>query len=566
MKSKKMYKYSSIISFSIVVMLIVNLILPIGSIANDNNLTSIKAIEYDKVNEVVRISGSLSSEYVNKNSLYWCKGEIPYEKPAENASPEEVNAYIENLASWCTQNSYTDVITVNSTQIDNSIKVDGSGKYNAILILGESYEGGVVIASKDVSMEAHKIVVNPVLNDKTITIKVNSVGSNVKVIKIAKSETELNNEYFASNGESIQFTGTTEVTVNKDIVESGNYYIYVENEEGLKAIGVVTLKQVEVPAVKDNISIEKCKLKSTNQTIYLKVTSELGVITGMKYYVSDSNLDLKDNSENQDKIKNSGKVIPISEGKEQKISVTDSTIENGKYMYVYVESKVGNSNNIYYGAIGNVDSIEVLDAVPWGNGDNNEGSVEEDFDKQPETPEVKPEEKPSETPEVKPEENPTEKPSETPEAKPEEKPAEKPNETPEAKPEEKPEEKPSETPEVKPEEKPAEKPSETPEVKPEEKPAEKPSETPEVKPEEKPVQKPSETPEVKPEENLTEKPENVQNDNTQKEEQTQNQVVNLGNSKEDLPQTGDSNSSTMIAITIFLVMGVYSLIKYKSIE
>ena len=75
--------------------------------------------------------------------------------------------YINNIAMWCLENSYKDVITINSTEVNNTIEVDSEGRYNAILFLGATHEGGIVLAHYTIGeLTQNSLSVNSTIKNK----------------------------------------------------------------------------------------------------------------------------------------------------------------------------------------------------------------------------------------------------------------------------------------------------------------------------------------------------------------------------------------------------------------
>ena len=83
--NKKIYKYTSIISLTMVVILIGNLIAPMLTTTADSGNGFGMAIQYDKEQNLLTLTGTLTSEYVGYN-LYWATGTMPYQKPGDEAT------------------------------------------------------------------------------------------------------------------------------------------------------------------------------------------------------------------------------------------------------------------------------------------------------------------------------------------------------------------------------------------------------------------------------------------------------------------------------------------------
>ena len=280
MINKEIYKYTSIISFTIMIIMILNLVVPMFSIANENEFFGIDNIEYNKEEKTITGTITIPQEYVNKNLVYWCKGEIPYQKPAEGASQEELNAYAEKMKEWCMNNAIEDVATMENTKKVYKLEAKESGKYNLIVILGDialgsDFSGNILRGTCTITSAQSSILIekpNVDVNTNTITAKVKSSGSNIQLIKIAKSDKELNEEYFKNEGEKVLFEGSTETTVSKTVDSEGTYYIYAQTEDGVSTIASATIEK-KVNNIEKEISVivEKYRKTNQNQTLYLKI-------------------------------------------------------------------------------------------------------------------------------------------------------------------------------------------------------------------------------------------------------------------------------------------------------
>ena len=120
--NRKIYKYTSIISLTIVIMLIGNLIAPILTTTADSGNGFGMTIQYNKEQNSLTLTGTLSSEYVGYN-LYWAAGTMPYQKPGSEATNEEKIQYMDNVINWYTANSITDMYSSDSKQINSTINI-----------------------------------------------------------------------------------------------------------------------------------------------------------------------------------------------------------------------------------------------------------------------------------------------------------------------------------------------------------------------------------------------------------------------------------------------------------
>ena len=125
---KKMYKYTAIISMTIVLMLIFNLMKPMLTIADSTY--GISSINYDKNEEVMTVTCTRLDEHVN-SFLYWVS--------TEEEIPTKDN--LDELAVWCVSNAVK-VVPLNTTSLTDSIKIRKTGKYYAIMLLKKADEEG----------------------------------------------------------------------------------------------------------------------------------------------------------------------------------------------------------------------------------------------------------------------------------------------------------------------------------------------------------------------------------------------------------------------------------------
>ena len=126
--NKKMYKYTAIISMTIVLILIFTLIKPILTIADTTY--GISSINYDKNEAVMSVACTRLDEHVN-SFLYWVS--------TEEEIPTKEN--LDELAEWCVKNAIK-VVPLKTTSINDSIKITKTGKYYAVMLLKKANEEG----------------------------------------------------------------------------------------------------------------------------------------------------------------------------------------------------------------------------------------------------------------------------------------------------------------------------------------------------------------------------------------------------------------------------------------
>ena len=126
--NKKMYKYTAIISMTIVLILIFTLIKPILTIADTTY--GISSINYDKNEAVMSVACTRLDEHVN-SFLYWVS--------TEEEIPTKEN--LDELAEWRVKNAIK-VVPLKTTSINDSIKITKTGKYYAVMLLKKANEEG----------------------------------------------------------------------------------------------------------------------------------------------------------------------------------------------------------------------------------------------------------------------------------------------------------------------------------------------------------------------------------------------------------------------------------------
>ncbi len=126
--SKKMYKYTAIISMTIVLMLIFNLFKPMITIADSTY--GISSINYNKDEEIMTVTCNKLDYHVN-SFLYWVS--------TEEDIPTKDD--LDVLANWCINNAIK-VVPLNTNSISDSIQIKKTGKYYAVMLLKKADEEG----------------------------------------------------------------------------------------------------------------------------------------------------------------------------------------------------------------------------------------------------------------------------------------------------------------------------------------------------------------------------------------------------------------------------------------
>ena len=373
--NKKIYKYTSIISITIVFMLIINIILPIFSIADQKSSN----ITIEHKGNLLELKGTAPTGYEDY-IIYWKEGEMNIEHPAEGASDDEKNEYMENVIGWYMIDTSKDVEETKSPEIKSTLEIDEVTKditYNALIVAKSGTAKEIVIVSKTLYAPTkieNTIDVKLSAEGKKINIKITDTTYDIVKIKYKKSDTSLKVEDFENVTDTIDFTGTKDITTSKDVTEDGRYYIYVENSAGAKTVESVTIS-TEGNQNTSDIVIKLGRLNSEsedeNPTVYVNVSSsKTHNINGIKYYVSDNVI------ENMATVRDNGTSININSS----ISISETGMKN-KYLSIYATDD-GNCESFVSKHVGN---IELYDTLPWGEpgGDQPGGGSEEPGGDQP---------------------------------------------------------------------------------------------------------------------------------------------------------------------------------------
>ena len=375
--NKKIYKYTSIISLAIVVMLIGNLIAPIFTMAEENKGKGfLSDIEFNEDENSLTVTGSLPEGF-SSYKLYWSVGEIPIEKLPENATDEQKENKIENAINWSNQADHliADVVSSNGNEINSTVKANNNRakeyKYNALCVATAS-DGSRIMQIVQKTVGAKKEIPNTIevslkAEQNKININVKDQNYDIKVIKFAKSDNNLSIDDFASVGENLQFNSSKNVNIVKNITEPGKYYVYAETTAGTKSIQSCLVQNANNP-----VEIQIAKKTGTNK-LYIKATTDNSGIKETKYYIN-GNLEEAGN-----KVKTEGKNISAIS------SVEIAQGDNNKYIAVYAIDKTGYTKTR---AI-NISTITEMETIPW-TVENEE--PEEEVAEEPEQEEPKQEE------------------------------------------------------------------------------------------------------------------------------------------------------------------------------
>ena len=359
LRNKEIYKHTSIISISIVIILIVNMILPMFTLADESD-SFLGDIQCDESESKLTITGTLPDGYTSYD-LYWAKGDLPEDLKAHSITGKE---YIDKMKEWFTKEENTLGKSENNekTTIDDSLKIEEGLEenvtYNVLCITKRETDETInyKCAYSSTKKIANEIKLDLSCEGKTIKINVLDPTYNIEEIWFAKSNKMLTKEEFESSGEKLEFEPSKEVNLSKTVDNGGKYYVYVEN-----SAKCTTIASVLVEDENDKIEIQMLKLKDNDSKVYVNATSTRGNISTMKYLISDDKVEA-------DTIKNDGVAFDAGEG----IDITEE--QKSKYISVYAEDEVG----FWVTSTKNIEGLDVVDSLPWSSkeDENNPGEDE----------------------------------------------------------------------------------------------------------------------------------------------------------------------------------------------
>ena len=128
-KNKKIYKFTSIISITIVLTLMLNLILPKFTIADNEYRLS---LNYNTESKELVAQANIAEEWVNNSTLYWIK--TTEEVPSKDD--------LDKVADWCIMNSISDSVTLDSVNVYKTFKPKTDGQYYVAILIKEQDENG----------------------------------------------------------------------------------------------------------------------------------------------------------------------------------------------------------------------------------------------------------------------------------------------------------------------------------------------------------------------------------------------------------------------------------------
>ena len=137
LNSRKIYKHTAIISMTIVVILVANLIMPMFTMAEGTS-GFLEKIQYNEENGELTISGTLPEGYTSYD-LYWAKGDVNVEQPQSDSNVDNLN-YMNSMIEWFTDNEHAlgKVEGSENTVIEEKLKlnngIESGVRYNVFCI------------------------------------------------------------------------------------------------------------------------------------------------------------------------------------------------------------------------------------------------------------------------------------------------------------------------------------------------------------------------------------------------------------------------------------------------
>ena len=275
--NKNIYKYSAIISFTIVIMLVANLVAPMFTMAEETGTSNAKGflsgIEYNENESTISVSGTLPQGLTNYK-LYWSVGEIPMQKLPQDATSEQKDKKIDNLIEWSTDSNHllNDVISSNSTNINSTIKIKNDRttdvQYNALCIATNA-SGARTMQLKTLKLGAKVVIENTIsidlnVNDNKINISVKDPNYDINKVKFVKNNDVLTVASFEGLGEELQIQQGKNINLVKEVSESGKYYVYAETTAGTKSVKSCI---VDLESEKEEEGKEEPTTQETEQTV-----------------------------------------------------------------------------------------------------------------------------------------------------------------------------------------------------------------------------------------------------------------------------------------------------------
>lgn len=319
----KKQKIISIQAITITLMLVIQMIIPILSLAEGITLSvELKRDEVD-TNRINIIATDTTYDIVE---LKYVKKEI---------TTDNINYFKENNS---------DVITLEieqSHEVNSYFQLDGAGTYTVYAknSHGDQFLSRITInESNNVTINIEKDQENPY----KIKINVQSEKYNISKLKVAKKDNYNDDIDFSKQGTDIEFVTGKIIDTNYTVQEDGIYTIYAEDEMGNNASRTIILSQ-EFPI---NIEIEELG----NKQIRINATDTFTNIVKIK-------VAKKSEITSFDDFKDKGTELEITPSKN--VTATYTATDEDTYK-IYVEDEFGNRKMTEKRiTLGNVMSIEV---------------------------------------------------------------------------------------------------------------------------------------------------------------------------------------------------------------
>lgn len=241
--NKKIYKYISIISFTVVIMFIANLLVPIFTEAENNNNC---VLQLEEQEDCLNLKGIIPAEY-EYYDLYWAKGNMPIEKPGDKSTDQEKIQYAENVIKWFDNNKIKEKETIkNQVEINSSITYKKGESYSVLCVAYVS-EDEYMIKWNSITTAAPVEIENNIslklsLDGKKIKVEVSDPKYEIKSIKYDKSDEVIKCEEFSNRGQNVEFNEKNNITTYINLDNAGTYYVYAENSAGAKRVEGIVVK------------------------------------------------------------------------------------------------------------------------------------------------------------------------------------------------------------------------------------------------------------------------------------------------------------------------------------
>lgn len=233
-----------------------------------------------------------------------------------------------------------------NTSIDLTYSVSEDGIYQVYV---EDANKNKKIQTISVFDGTTPILINTEVNEKTVTINVKDSVADVEIIKIAKKSEIGSISDFESKGNVIECNKASDITVNYEVSEEGQYLIYAKDVAGNSRMVSATISSAPEQAIKFYKSNDVA-------TIFAVVTNSKNNINFAKYMFSDTEKSI-------DEIKENGKDLEVAEGNSIVLKIKDEEVQSAKYIIVYVRDVLG------YGkmsgrTISSIPAIDNLQEIP----------------------------------------------------------------------------------------------------------------------------------------------------------------------------------------------------------